>query len=71
MATNFEEFIAAVIKDKPANIDQFFENYVKTLFEARCSLRDFCQSLVNLAEEKGQAEVAELIKVIKLNSSQS
>lgn len=67
-STSFEEFVASVIKDKPANIDQFFENYVKTLFEARCSLRDYCKSLQLLAENNNLDEAAETIKVLFVNS---
>lgn len=62
-STNFEEFTAGVIKDKPANIDTFYDANVKTLFDSVLSLRDYCQSLVLLSEDETDQEITSQAKV--------
>lgn len=62
-STTFEEFMAGVIKDKPANIDNFFDGYVKVLFDATSKLLDQCIDLGVLAENCGRPETVGMIKV--------
>lgn len=63
-STTFEEFMAGVIKDRPANIDAFYDGNVKTFFDSVTDLRDFCRNVVFLAEEKAKPELLAKVKVI-------
>jgi hypothetical protein len=59
----FEEFISEIIKDKPANIDKFFDTYVKELKKSCLSLMKFCLGIQKYAEKTGNVELAKRIKV--------
>lgn len=62
-SSNFEEFMVGVIKDKPANIDSFYDANVKTLFESVIKLRNYCESMALLAEDQSSLEEIADIKV--------
>ena len=42
-----ESFLASVIKDKPANIDRFFDSYVGALFSSSANLASFIKTTVS------------------------
>lgn len=44
---SLEEFVACVIKDKPANIDRFFSSYVVSLYDANHRLEMWLRKIVN------------------------
>ena len=53
-----EEFLAKVIKDKPANIDRFFDSYVKSVFESCASLTAYISQAISEAD--GRPETKEI-----------
>jgi glutathionyl-hydroquinone reductase len=67
-STTFEAFMAGVIKDKPANIDTFYDSNVKPLFDAVVHLRAYCQSIAILADDNTTIEDITRIKVTHSNA---
>ena len=59
----FEEFIAGIIKDKPANIDVFFDTYVKRIERVSAEFIDFCKQLATVASKLSLESVVEQIRV--------
>lgn len=59
----FEEFISEIIKDKPANIDKFFDTYVKELKRTTLRLMEYCHKIYKNAEKSGNIQLADKIKV--------
>lgn len=52
-STTLEEFLAYVIKDKPVNIDLYFDSFVRPVFRAGLQLQAFLQQAIgNLDPEK-------------------
>lgn len=67
-SSSFEEFMAGVIKDKPANIDSFYDATVKILFDAVTKLREYCIDCAVLAGSEPTSDESVKIKVTFLNS---
>ena len=59
----FEEFIAGIIKDKPANIDVFFDTYVKRVEVVSAEFMDYCKQLAVVAGGLSLEPVVQQIQV--------
>lgn len=66
---SFEEFMAGIIKDKPANIDAFFDGYVKLQLDSVMNLRDYCRDVVFLTDGKLEPEIEAKLKVVLVQIS--
>ena len=60
---SFEEFISGIIKDKPSNIEIFFQVYQKEAEKDMVSLIDFFLMMMKLSDEHGMKSISEGLRV--------
>jgi hypothetical protein len=59
---NLEDYIAGVIKDKPVNIDKFFDYVVKQILERNLRVRKRLEDCLKIATDIGNADVVQIIE---------